>query len=586
MAHQHLMRMSTLYAPTLKEVPAEAELISHQLLLRAGMIRKHAAGLYTYLPLAWRSLKKIEQIVREEMDATGAQELLLPIMQSGELWHESGRWDVYGPELMRLNDRHDRAFCLGPTHEEIITDLVRNELRTYKALPVTLYQIQTKFRDEMRPRFGLLRGREFIMKDAYSFHATQESLMETYEAMGVAYERVCERLGLDYRPVVADPGQIGGSATTEYMAIGYAGENELLFDDAGYAANAEAATALLPPYESFDSASGTCELMHTPGVTTIEELATFLSCEPAATVKALAVKDAQDQIYLLLTPGSHAVNELKVERLIGSYEPLTPQDFAACSLPVGYIGPVNLPDNIRVIADVSLENRESWVVGANQVDHHLIGARRGVDFEIDEFADIMQARAGDIAPESGEVLRSAYGTEVSQIFALGTKYSQALNATFANEQQKDTHFEMGCYGIGVSRSLAAVVEQYHDERGITWPISVAPYEVAVIPLSHNDDLMMPTALQIAEQLTHAGVEVVLDDRNERPGVKFADADLIGYPYQIVCGKRSLADGQVELKCRQTGERELVDFERVVALLSERVEKDRSYLSFEGVRAGQ
>ena len=546
-------RMSRLYAPTLKEDPSEAELASHRLLLRAGMIRKCASGVYSYLPLAWRSLKKVERIVREEMDATGAQEMLLPILTPGELWHESGRWDAYGPELMRISDRHEREFCLGPTHEETVTDLVRNELRSYKQLPVTLYQIQTKFRDEMRPRFGLMRGREFIMKDAYSFNADQASLQQTYDDMKAAYARICERCGLKALPVVADVGQIGGDSSVEFMALADAGEAGLVWCDCGFAADVEAARVTLRVSEGPEDNSSP-KRVATPNIGTIEDVSAFFGIDPSATRKAMALVDGDGRPVVAVIPGDHDLNEVKAEHAFGAYHLMGDEELLAYGLVKGFIGPIGLPDGIRLVADVSLEGSQNWLVGANDDGWHVIGAKPGRDFEIGDWLDLVTAREGDLCPVCGKPLHAARGIEVSQVFQLGTKYSEALGATFADESGNERPFLMGCYGIGVSRTLAAVVEQHNDEHGIAWPVSVAPYEVEIVPLDVGDELVWPVAQQLAEQLCARGIEVIVDDRKERPGVKFNDADLMGFPYQVVVGKRGVKNGSCEIKDRATGER--------------------------------
>lgn len=545
------MRMSDLYVPTLKEDPADAEIASHRLLMRAGMIRKAAAGVYTFLPLGRRVLAKIEDIVREEMDATGSQEIMMPALQPAELWHESGRWDDYGPELMRLVDRHDHGFCLGPTHEELITSLVRNELRSYKELPLSLYQIQVKFRDEIRPRFGLLRSREFIMKDAYSFHADQASLQETYDDMSAAYGRICDRLGLDYRPVEADPGQIGGSVTCEYMALAEAGEAELVHCTCGYAANTEAGSCLARP-TVYDVPA--LERVSTPGVHTIADLAAFLDIPESSTVKALSGKDESGKLVVLFIPGDHELNELKADRVAGGFELLSDEEMETLGLHKGSMGPIGLPGDARVIADRSLQTVAKWVVGANEDGFHYVGARPGVDFEVDDWADLCIVRPGDSCPDCGLPLEGARGIEVSQVFQLGEKYSRAMGATFMAEDGTEKPFVMGCYGVGVSRSLAAIVEQHNDEGGISWPLAVAPAHVCVIPLTVGDGEVQPAAEQLAADLAKLGLEIVIDDRKERAGVKFADADLIGWPLQVVIGKRGLAEGNVEIKRRRTGDR--------------------------------
>ena len=560
----NILRMSKLYAPTLKEDPADAEIASHRLLLRAGMIRKTASGVYTFLPLGQRVLAKVSNIVREEMNAINSQEIMMPALQPAELWHESGRWDDYGPELMRLKDRHDHGMCLGPTHEELITALIRNELRSYKELPCSLYQIQVKFRDEIRPRFGLLRSREFIMKDAYSFHATQESLQETYDDMSRAYGNICERCGLDYRPVEADSGQIGGKVTTEFMALASAGEAELVHCTCGYAANTEAGECVTIPtvYE----AAG-IEKISTPGIHTIEELAGFLNIPETSTVKALSGKDAEGKLVVFFVPGDHELNDIKADRVVPGFDFLTDEEMEAFGLFKGSMGPVGLPEGARVIADRCLQNVAQWVVGANEEGYHYVGARLGVDFTVDEWADLCVVKPGDSCPNCGLPLGGARGIEVSQVFQLGTKYSVAMGANFMDEDGTEKPFIMGCYGVGVSRTVAAVVEQYNDEYGIKWPVSIAPAHVCVIPLTVGDELVEPAAEKIAAELAGIGFEVVIDDRNERAGVKFADADLIGWPLQIVVGKRGLADGKVEVKRRQTGEKKDIALSALAELMA-------------------
>ena len=578
-----IVRMSRLYAPTLKEDPSEAETASHRILLRAGMMRRVAAGIYAFLPLGARSLAKVEQIVREEMDRIGSQELLMPAMQPAELWQESGRWDLYGPELMRLKDRHGRDFCLGPTHEELVTTLVKGEVRSYRDLPLSLYQIQVKFRDEVRPRFGLLRGREFIMKDAYSFHATQESLLEHYDAMAGAYGRICERLGLDYRPVEADSGQIGGKVTTEFMALAESGEAELVYCEApgcDYAANVEAASAVVPRSPSVTEPRP-MERVSTPDIRTIAELAEFLGMPEHDTVKTMAgiVDDAESddhgRIVFFLVPGDRELNPIKAGWAAPGVRLLEEDEFKTMSLPKGSLGPVGAREkwDALVIGDSSLVEEVAWGVGANEDDFHLVYAMPGRDFGVDTWADLVLARPGDGCPCCGAPLLGARGIEVSQVFQLGTRYSDALGATFTAEDGIEQPFIMGCYGVGVTRSLAAVIEQYADDNGVAWPVSVAPYEVAVIPLGSGDEL--PAAEAIAAELVAAGVETVLDDRDERAGVKFADADLIGFPYQVVVGKRGLAEGVVEVKDRRTGERESVAVADVAATVAARVVADRT-----------
>lgn len=568
------MRMSSLYAPTLKEDPAEAELASHRLLLRAGFIRKQASGLYSYLPLAWRSLKKIEAIVRDEMDAAGAQELMLPVMVDAELWRESGRHDAYGPELMRFEDRHGREFVLGPTHEETITDLVKNELRSYKQLPVNLYQIQSKFRDEIRPRFGLMRSREFIMKDGYSFDATQEGLQRTYDAMKEAYANICERCGIMALPVVADSGQIGGDTSVEFMALAESGEASLVYcENCGFAADDEAASTKVVVEEG--PGDGALTRVHTPGAGTIEKISALLGVAERATRKSLALIAADGTPTVVIVPGDHELNEVKAEHLFGEYHLMSDEELEDAGLHKGFIGPVGLPVGIRLVCDESLRESASWACGANEVDYHYTGARPGRDFAVDAWADLVTVVAGDPCPHCDGVLKGARGIEVSQVFQLGTKYSEAMDASFMDEDGHEKPLLMGCYGVGVSRTLTAAVEQHNDEHGIIWPVSIAPYEVSLIPLDPKKEPCASTAERLFDELVSAGIETVMDDRDERPGVKFADNDLMGFPYQIVLGRRGLERGVVELKDRATGEREDVAVGEVVARVVALVEAARA-----------
>ena len=569
------MKMSRLYAPTLKEDPADAELASHKLMLRAGFIRKQAAGLYTYLPLAWRSLRKIEGIVRDEMDAAGAQECLMPIMVDADLWRESGRYNAYGPELMRLSDRHEREFVLGPTHEETVTDLVKNELKSYKQLPLNLYHIQDKFRDELRPRFGLMRSREFIMKDGYSFSATQESLQEEYDKMKTAYANICTRCGLHALPVVADSGQIGGDTSVEFMALADAGEASLVYcDECGYAADDEAASTQVAVAEG--PGDGTLQKVHTPGMGTIAKVAEFFGFPESGTRKSLALIDADGKPVVAIVPGDHELNDCKAEHAFGEgYRMMTDEELEAHGLHKGFIGPVNLPEGIRLVCDVTLKGSSKWACGANEIDYHYTGACPGRDFTPDAWEDLVTVVAGDPCPHCGRPLSAARGIEVSQVFQLGTKYSAAMGATFADEDGVEKPLIMGCYGVGVSRTLAASVEQHHDEHGIIWPVSIAPYEVSVIPLDPDKEPCQSACAAIVDALCEAGVEVVVDDRKERPGVKFADNDLMGFPYQIVLGKRGLVNGTVELKDRATGEREDVAIDEVAAKVAELVIAQRA-----------
>lgn len=569
---KRVMKMSNLYAPTLKEDPAEAELASHRLLLRAGMIRKVAAGLYSYLPLAWRSIRKIEAICRDEMDAIGAQEMMAPILTPAELWEESGRIGAYGPELMRLEDRHDRTFCLGPTHEETFTDLVRNELRSYKQLPVTLYHIQDKFRDELRPRFGLMRSREFIMKDAYSFSATQESLQEVYEDMKGAYARYCERCGLKALPVAADSGEIGGDSSIEYMALAEAGEASLVWCDCGFAADDEAASTTVVVSEG--PGDGTLEKVHTPGLGTIEAVAAFFGFPENGTRKSLALIDGDGEPVVAIVPGDHELNDIKASKLFGDYHLMSDEELEQFGLHKGFIGPVGLPAGIRLVCDESLKSSTRWACGANEVDYHYTGACPDRDFAVDMWSDLVTVKPGDPCPHCGKILHGGRGIECGQVFQIGTeKYAAKMGATFADENGREQPFYMGCYGIGISRTLAAIVEQHHDDDGIVWPVSVAPYEVSVIALDKKGEAF-DAAADLADQLAAAGIDVVFDDRKERPGVKFADNDLMGFPYQLIVGKRGLQNGTVELKVRADGTREDLVLDGAIADLVARVERER------------
>ena len=564
-------KMSATYAPTLKEDPVEAELASHKLLLRAGMIRRASAGLYSYLPLAWRSIRKIEQVIREEMEAIGAQEMLVPMVVPGEMWQESGRWDVYGPELLRMQDRHERDLVMGPTHEETFTDLVKNELRSYKQLPVTLYQIQDKFRDEIRPRFGLMRGREFIMKDAYSFDADVEGMQKTYDEQKAAYARICERCGLRALPVVADSGQIGGDTSVEFMALADAGEAALVYCDCGFAADTEAARASIAVEEG---PGDVCERIETPCEGSIASLAEFMGVSERACRKSLAIIAEDGTPVLCLLPGDHELCEVKAEHAFGHYDVMSDEQMETYGLVKGYMGPIGADERVRVVADVSLRESKRWLIGANESGWHIQGACPDVDFKVDEWLDLAEAKEGDACPKCGAPLKAARGIEVSQVFQLGTKYSEAMGATFMDVNGKEKPFQMGCYGIGVSRTLQAVVEQSHDEQGIVWPVCVAPYEVAVVPLSVGDKDVWPVAEQVCDELAKKGVEVIVDDRKERAGVKFADADLMGFPYQVVLGRRGVKNGVAEVKDRKTGERQEIALDEVAAWLAERVMAER------------
>lgn len=555
------MRMSKLFVQTLREFPSDAEVASHKLLVRAGFIRKLTSGIYNYLPLMWRVLKKVENIVREEMDAAGAQELSMPFTQPQELWEESGRWEVYGKELMRMKDRHDRGMCLGPTHEEIITAIARDGIKSYKQLPMNLYQIQLKFRDEIRPRFGLLRGREFIMKDAYSFDVDEAGLTKEYENMAQAYKRIFERCGLETKVVQSDTGAIGGSESHEFMVIidTDAGENDVFFcEKCDYAANSDHAVSKLPAVV-VDGGFSKAEIIDTPNTKTIDELAEFLKVAPTVILKTL-VYIADDKPVLALIRGDKAVEETKLKNALGANqiriassgeikELMTEKGFDA---EIGFIGPVGM-QGIRIVSDETVKDLKNFVVGCNQTDKHLVGANFGAEVnEPKSFFDFRLVEKGEICTVCGANLNVEQGIEVGNIFKLGTKYSKSMNATFTDVDGKEKPFIMGCYGIGITRTAAAAVEKYHDENGIVWPISIAPYHVAVIPVNVKDELQMKVANEIYAKLLAAGVEVVLDDRDERAGVKFKDADLIGFPYRITVGK-TIQEGFVEFKTRKTGE---------------------------------
>ncbi len=543
------MRWSRAFIPTLKEDPSDAEIVSHKLMVRAGLMRRLANGIFNMLPLGWKVVRKVETIVREEMNRTGALELLMPIMHPGELWMETGRWGVYGKELFRLSDRHDRSFALGPTHEEVITDIVRRELRSYRDLPVTLYQIQTKFRDEMRPRFGVMRAREFMMKDAYSFHASEESLQETYQAMHNAYHRVFLRCGLDTLPVRADSGAIGGDVTHEFMVLADTGESEVFYCECGYNATGDRAEAALPDAESQDEKA--LEERETPGKKTVEEVSSFLGVTPADLVKTL-IYETDDGLVAALIPGDREINETKLSKAAGGVglEMASPERIEqATGAPVGFSGPVGLGVEIRMIADPRIKSMRNFVTGANAADRHYVNVNIDRDVTLSEYADLIHVRAGDPCIECGKPLESRRGIEVSQIFKLGTKYSESMGATFLGVDGVARPMIMGCYGLGVTRTVAAAIEASHDDDGIIWPMSVAPYHVLVLPINVSDEATVEAAGKIYDDLTASGIEVLFDDRDERPGVKFKDGDLIGIPLRVTVGSKGLSQGVVELKER-------------------------------------
>lgn len=564
--------MSKLFAPTLRENPAEAEIASHQLMLRAGLLRKLSAGIYTYLPLGYRVLDKVMRIVREEMDAAGAQEIVMPLLQPGELWHESGRWDDYGDEMMKLKDRHGREFALGPTHEEVVTDLVRNEIRSYRQLPLTLYQIQNKYRDEIRPRFGLIRGREFVMKDAYSFDRDEAGLDISYQKMYDAYKRIFERCGLHTLPVEADAGAIGGNNTHEFMVVTDAtGEAEIAYcSQCGYAANVEKAECqFTPEVQSVDEGDCVLERVSTPNQRTVEEVSNFLGVSPKQLIKTLIYR-AGDRVVAALIRGDHELNEVKLARAVGVLEvELADEELIrkVTGAPVGFAGPIGLKADVLVIADPYVMQLSNAVCGGNAEDVHYKGVVPARDFSAAKVVDIRMVEESDPCPKCGAPLKMAYGIEVGQVFKLGTKYSKVMGATYLDESGVEQPIVMGCYGIGISRTIAAIIEQHHDEHGIIWPVSVAPYHVVVVPVNSRDQEQVAAAEKMYQELSQAGVEVVLDDRDERPGVKFKDADLIGFPIRIVVGK-ALAEGAVELKLRWSDSPEMVAIDQVLARVRE------------------
>lgn len=569
------MRLSRYYAPTLKETPAEAEVISHQLLLRAGMIRKLSAGIYTYLPLGLRALNNVANVVREEMDRAGALEILMPAVQPADLWKESGRWDFYGRELLRFVDRHDRESCLGPTHEEVVTDLVRHEIRSYRQLPVNLYQIQTKFRDEIRPRFGLMRGREFVMKDAYSFDKDDAGADASYWAMYEAYARIFTRLGLKFRAVSADSGAIGGSFSHEFMVLADTGEDTIVACPAcDYGANIEKAEAICPPASDI-AACPPAEQVATPGSHTVEEVAAFLKVAPAAVVKTL-LYIADGKTVAALVRGDRELNEIKLKNLLDAKEDIrlaTPEEVvAATGAPVGFAGPVGL--TLPIYADRELALASDWIVGANAADAHLLHVDLGRDAAIVSFSDLREVAPGDPCPKCGATLDFTKGIEVGHVFKLGLKYSQALNATFLDEAGKEQFMIMGCYGIGVSRVVAAAIEQNWDERGILWPQALAPFQIAIVPMKYENAAVKEAADRLYAELTAAGYEVLFDDRDKKtsPGVKFADMELIGIPHRIVVSERGLAESVLEYKGRRDSEAQNVPLAEIQAFLAARINR--------------
>ena len=574
------MRYSQMFLPTVREVPSDAEVISHQLMIRAGMIRKLTSGIYSVLPLGYRTVKKVEQIIREEMDAAGAQEVYLPAVQPAELWQESGRWGFYGKELLRFKDRHQRDYCIGPTHEEVITDLVRNEIKTYRQLPRNLYQIQTKFRDEVRPRFGVMRCREFDMKDAYSFDADEKGADLSYEKMFKAYTRIFSRIGLRFRPVEADSGNIGGAYSHEFMVLADTGEDALAFcSGCDYAANLEKAEIARPEQKPLDpELFKPLETIHTPDVRTIEEVSAFLQVSPQDIVKTLVFL-ADGKPVAVLIRGDEEVNEAKLRNVLGADAVELATDDIVLEVtgsPKGFAGAIGI--KAPVYADYSLMNRVNVVMGANREDYHVKNANLGRDFTVTAFADLRIIKESDSCPRCGKPIRFARGIEVGHVFKLGTKYSKAMKATFLDRDGKEKYMIMGCYGIGVGRTVAAAIEQQHDDRGILWPMTIAPFHVIIVPVNVNDETIAAAAETLYRELGEAGVEVLLDDRDERAGVKFNDADLIGIPIRVTLGPKSVAAGCVEMRMRKTGETRLIPAAEAAAVIRDIVQGELKALN--------
>ncbi|ALG67167.1 proline--tRNA ligase [Beggiatoa leptomitoformis] len=568
------MRTSRFLLATLKETPADAEVISHQLMLRAGFIRKLAAGLYTWLPLGVRVLRKVEEIVRAEMNKSGALEVLMPAVQPAELWEESKRWEQYGPELLRLNDRHDRRFCFGPTHEEVITDLIRREIRSYKQLPANFYQIQTKFRDEIRPRFGVMRAREFIMKDAYSFHVGQPSLQETYDVMHATYCRIFDRLGLKYRPVLADTGSIGGNSSHEFHVLADSGEDAIAYSTTGtYAANVEKAEALAPAGERPAPKMDSLAVVNTPDQHTIEAVSQFLNVKPTQCVKTLLVNGENGGLVAFVLRGDHTLNAIKAAKHPDVASPLTfasPEkikETIGCS--IGSIGPVGL--TVKIIVDRSAAQLSDFVCGANKDGQHLVGVNWKRDLPEPEMMDIRNVEVGDPSPDGNGVLDIARGIEVGHIFQLGDKYSGAMNATVLDETGRAITMLMGCYGLGVTRVIAAAIEQNHDEKGIIWSNAIAPFSVALLPMNMaKSERLREVVEKMYQQLLDAGVDVLLDDRKERPGVMFAEMELIGIPHRLVLSDRGLDEGTVEYKGRRDNDVQIIPLSDAINFICEKI----------------
>ena len=562
------MKQSMTLIPTLREVPADAEIKSHQLLLRAGFMRQNASGVYSYLPLAKRVLQKIEQIIREEMDATGAVELLMPTLQQAELWQESGRWNTYGPELMRIHDRHNREFALGPTHEEVITSLVKDDVKSYKRLPLSLYQIQTKFRDEKRPRFGLLRGREFIMKDCYSFHSSQESLGETYDRIFQAYSNILTRCGLNFRAVIADSGAMGGKDTHEFMVLSDVGEDTIAYSDtSSYAANIEMAP-VVTQYEKSNEEAKEVEKVLTENQKTIADVSSFLNVQEQQCIKSLLFK-VDEQFVLVLVRGDHEVNDIKLKNLYqaGTVELADPEEtLKVLGCTVGSVGPIGV-SNVEVIADHAVKAIVNGVCGANEENYHYVNVNADRDFQVSRYEDIRFIQVGDPSPDGQGKILFAKGIEIGHIFKLGTRYSEAMNAVYLDENGRSQPFIMGCYGIGVSRTMAAIAEQYNDDKGLTWPVHVSPFDVHLIAVNMKDEAQVELAEKLYNHLKQNRFDLLFDDRTERAGVKFADSDLIGLPIRITVGKKA-NEGIVEVKVRKTGEMREIHYEEIVTTITE------------------
>jgi prolyl-tRNA synthetase len=572
------MRWSEYFLPTMKETPSEAEIVSHKLMLRAGLIRKLSAGVYNILPFGLRAAKKVENIVREEMNRVGGLEILMPVLSPAELWQESGRWDVYGKELMRVKDRHDRFFALGPTHEEIVTDIVRRDVRSYRQLPLTLYQIQTKFRDEVRPRFGVVRSREFIMKDAYSFHRDEECLAKTYDKMYEAYTRIFKRCGLRFGPVEADSGAIGGDVTHEFMVFAETGESQVIACECGYAATGERAEGEPPRHEP-DKTPRPLERVSTPNMRTVEEVTKFLGKQPWELVKTMIYKAGGGFVGVLMR-GDREINEVKLLKVLGVTDLVmaTPEEIQTVTGgPLGFSGPVGLK-NLRMVADRTLLEMANMVTGANQADAHLVNVNLDRDFKADEVHDLGLAVEGDGCRRCGRPLSTWRGIEVGQIFKLGTKYSDKMKAYFLDEQGNERPFVMGCYGIGITRTVAAAIEQHNDKDGIAWPVSIAPFEVLVLPTNVSDPDLASTAQDIYAGLVAKGLEVLLDDRDDRPGAKFKDADLVGIPFRVTVGEKAAKEGKVEVRVRKTGETVRVARASAVETTLKMVEEEKQRLA--------